>query len=262
MAKVQLIRTGPIPFPDSAETRETGTDGGFVFESVPDGEYALGTGGVQSGAADRFGRLMRGGLDLRAGHPIESIELKLARPGSIAGNIVGTHDEPVAYAGVFVRDESGEVLHGWSPCSSDETGAFSYAGIAPGRYTVSARDATLAAPDGPVIEVREGEVTRSDIQLRRATVLNLGFEDASGEPINGIYRIRDERGRDVADLHGTASAMAYGTWNPLASRQRRGPLPPGKYTVRADTAGGLTASAEVTLLGEFEKELVLRIPAK
>ncbi|MFT7678263.1 MAG: hypothetical protein ACI8QC_002249, partial [Planctomycetota bacterium] len=117
----------------------------------------------------------------------------------------------------------------------------------------------LTARESAPLTVRAGQTTKSALVLEAGTILWLRIMDGSGDPIAASISVRDEEGREVTGLVGMADLQAlYMDGAFSMSEHRLGPLPPGKYRVRAE-ADGVVAEKPVRLRGGEEKRLTLRL---
>ena len=89
--------------------------------------------------------------------PWRDVDLVLPEPGGILAHILGPDGKPLGGVTLFVRDANGRPLESISMLQSGADGVAKAAGLAPGRYTVSARGKGLASRSGPALTVRAGE---------------------------------------------------------------------------------------------------------
>ena len=190
---------------------------------------------------------------------LDSVDLQLATSCSLSGFVRDADGKAVAGATVFVRDSRGECLARMSSCKSDERGEYTYAGLAPGSYTVSARAGARAARETASIAVREDASARMDLTLEAGTMLRVATSDKGDKAVRAGVSVTNEQGLEVGDLQtseGFQELMADG-WS--TSDQKLGPLPPGKYVVTATTPSGKSTKQSVTLSGESELAIKLRV---
>ncbi len=244
------------------EGRSADADGRYVATHLRPGIYTVRAGGGSrfgGGADDPFGVEIVTGVRVEEDRTVDGIDLHLRSSGSIEGTVTDRSDKPVGGVAIYVRDERGLLLASVSPATSEPNGHFLYKGVAPGRFTVSARGQGLAACDGPVVDVRKGEVSEVELQVDAATMLNVTVEDEQGESIRASIQVIDERGHEVAAMYsqtGMESMMMEG----LDSKKTRvGPLPAGKYEVYATDKEGRTSSKPVNLSGKDERNLRIKI---
>lgn len=264
-ARVELIppdhRRSPVSVRETYRV-ESDPAGRFEFTDLEPGRYALATGGDDSQAAEDCARLVSGGIELDGERVHDGIEMRLSRTGRITGTVLGPDGEPHPGALVFVRDERGQILEprlGFSVRTSDGLGRFVCDDVGPGRYTVSARTRSLAAPDTEPVVVREGEASSTQVVLERATILVMSLERADGREVLPIFSVRDQFDRDVGSLKSMVRVQSLITDGIFSPTQRFGPFPPGRYRVRAETASGESVVDEVTLDGQPEERVLFRL---
>ncbi|MGK0217407.1 MAG: protocatechuate 3,4-dioxygenase beta subunit, partial [Planctomycetota bacterium] len=256
-----VARTDSMLGGQYAEIR-TDSAGAFDLKGLRPGVYRLGAGGAApfSGqGADTLGRISIGGVRIGEDEWKRGLQLELPDPGSIEVTVTNNQGNPLPGATLFVRDAEGRMLEPFSLVKSDGSGKVSYNSIAPGEYTITARVGELTARESAPLTVRAGQTTKSALVLEAGTILWLRIMDGSGDPIAASISVRDEEGREVTGLVGMADLQAlYMDGAFSMSEHRLGPLPPGKYRVRAE-ADGVVAEKPVRLRGGEEKRLTLRL---
>ncbi len=237
--------------------------GRFSFASLRAGRYSL--------RAGEFGRFFASeeepdysiavvsGLELDEGAALTGIELSLSKPGTIRGVVRDPEGKPVVDVSVFVRAESGAVLNPMSTCLTDGKGTFRFTSAAPGSYTLSARSANGASRESASIAVSEGQETEAELVLEPGTLLVVSVEDEKGGSLRAQVSVLDEAGRDVAGLLQSDAQEKLLTEGFSSSEHRVGPLVAGSYRVVATGMDGTSAEAKVTLAGQPEHRLRLRV---
>ena len=240
----------------------TEADGTFDIRALRAGTYRLSAGGASpfSGALQApYGRVTSGDLALGEDQWLRDVELRLPEPGVLDVTVVDAAGNPLPQATVFVRDEHGRMLEPFSMVVTDGAGHCAYEGVAPGEVTVSARIANLTCAESEVVRVPEGGRVAVTLHLEQGTILWIRVRDADGDPTAAELSVTDETGREMTGMFGMQDLQALymeGQFSP--HEHRLGPLPPGRYEVTA-TVGGETEDKKVTLRGEAEKRLTLRI---
>lgn len=122
----------------------TNSEGFFEFDllgpgtytlRVPDGEW------LNRPPPDyKKGRVLHTGLELPENGSLLGLEIRLAPEGRLSGQALDASGAPVAGAWICLRDASGRTMSVSWETRSDATGHFEISSIAPGTYTVSARD--------------------------------------------------------------------------------------------------------------------------
>jgi protocatechuate 3,4-dioxygenase beta subunit len=261
---VQLMRDTSgvsIMTMDGPRSEATDSNGRYAFDDLAVGTYAVAAGGSSGmfGEESSYGRVVRGGLHVEKDRVLDPIDLKLTGSGKITGTVRDTNGDPVAGASVFVRDAQGELLARMSACTSDETGEYTYKGLAPGNYTVSARAGTRAARDSASTSVHEGESAHVDLTLEPGTILRVSAVDKSDKPLKAGISVKDEHGFELASMQSMDAMQDFLSGGVSSTEQKFGPLPSGKYVVTATTFDGKSAKKPVTLKDQDERKVVVRI---
>jgi protocatechuate 3,4-dioxygenase beta subunit len=238
-------------------------NGRFEFTDLHPGTFAVAAGGSMGrrfmSEDSAHGRCVRGGLRVEADKVLDGVELELSKPGQITGRVVDANGEPVASATVYVRDAQGELLHRFSACATDATGRYTYEGVAPGKYTLCARTTTLAAPDSKPVSVHEGQASEVDLALEPGTWVRISTEGADQKLLRAAISIKNDRDQEVSQMIAFDALQAMFTEGISSTEKRVGPLPPGKYLVSATTKDGKTTKKSITLKGQDERKVVLRL---
>lgn len=240
----------------------TGSDGSYTIQWLAAGSYTVGAGGrplVNLADSDSpFGREVRHGITLGAGEMKYGVDFELEPAGGIAGKVVHADGSPAVNASVFVRDANGQLLERISLIATGAQGSFTYPGISPGRYTVSARLADQASANAVTIDVAAGKTPKVELQLEPGTMLEVSVVDSEYEPLAADLVVLDSDGHDVAGLFGLGDLQAMLNDEFSTTVRRIGPLPPGKYQV-IGRANGLEDKKPVTLKGQTVRKVKLRI---
>ena len=214
---------------------------------------------IDDNPAKYGGRVVRTGLKVDEGKALDGIDFELEEPCDSRGKVVDAQGAAVKDAGIFVRDESGTALDRFSMIMSGADGTFTYTGVSPGTYHVTARGKGLASADSAPLRVSEGEDASVELVMHPATKLVVEVVDDEGTPLAARVSVVDSAGREMQGLFAW-SELASGFEGGFDSKQSTiGPLPPGSYTVSATTEGGGKASKPVTLDGPPERRLKLRV---
>ncbi len=244
---------------------ETASDdqGRFSFEGLAPGKYSIAAGGIRADhatfGAPAFGRSVVTGLQVGRDKVLEGVEIRLGKPGSIAGTVRDSDGQPVAGATVFARDANGELLHAFSGVVTGSDGRFTYAGIADGSYTLSARSKTLVSPESAAVLVRDGKSVDVELAVAPGTTLVVSIEDKDGTALRASFSVKDDRGREMAqmmDASGIEGVMLGGI---SSTENKVGPLAAGEYKVSATSFDGRSASKTVKLRGQDERSVKLRL---
>lgn len=243
---------------------QTDAEGRYDIQTLRPGDYVLTAGGMQMGgifgAEAAHGRELRSDIRVAEGDWLRDVDFRLRKPGKVDVNVVGEDGKPIAKAAIFVRDAAGNLLDRFSMTVSDETGLAHYGGLAPGEYSFSSRMDVRASAEGARVKLGEGEAKSVQLVLQGATMLLVQIVDAQGEHVQAPVSVVDEAGREVAGMYGLNEIMElFGKNGVDFDTARVGPLPPGKYKVSAQTEDGRKGSKPVTLTGQPERKLTLRV---
>lgn len=258
-ARVSLSTTGGMRTDQlmGGNTAEivSGPGGAFTLDGLRSGTYRVAAGGATlfgAGGAEH-GRVVRTGIALGENEALEGVDLVLPRPGSLAVTVKGRDGAPRAEATVFVRDEGGEPIDPLSFVRTDASGHAKIEGLAPGRYTVSARWKGEASGESALVGVRAGAESSAAVVLDPGTVVRVALRrKGDGAPPMGSIQVFDDAGREVTGIFGlTELQELYQSGAYSRSEHRLGPLAPGRYRVLVRTASG-EEDRRVTLRGEPE----------
>ncbi|MFN0242309.1 MAG: carboxypeptidase regulatory-like domain-containing protein [Planctomycetota bacterium] len=240
----------------------TDESGAYEHADLEPGTYTVAAGGAafqyRNETTAQYGRTMRTGIEVGADATVEGVDLVLPLPGKLGGTVKDTSGMPVAGATVFVRDASGEPLTRLSSVTTDAAGRFVYAGVGPGVYSLSARTKSLASNESAPVSVREGTQTEVALVMEPGTMVIVTVTEGDA-PARASVTVRDEKGREMSQLVSLAAIERLLTEGVAQKERRIGPLPSGEYTIEASTPDGRTAKKRVTLRGQEDRTVVLRL---
>jgi len=239
----------------------TDSEGRYSFKNVEPGTYTVRAGGTSpfGGGDGSYGTELVGSVRLAEGEHLRDVDVHLSHPGRIEGHVRSAAGEPAIGAAVFVRDASGRLLSPFSGCVTNASGKFSYEGISPGAVTVSARFGDQAAPESSGVEIRAGEAARVDLQLEGGTMLIVSVEGEGGQPQRVQVRVMDKDGREYSGM-AAPKQLEQSLARGFSSHEHTvGPLPAGRYKVIATTPDGKQHKKPVTLRGQAERKLRIRV---
>jgi hypothetical protein len=144
--------------------------------------------------------------------------------------------------------------------ASDENGVAHYGGLAPGEFSFSSRMDVRASAEGARVKVGEGESKSVKLVLQGGSLLLVQVQDTEGKNVQAAISVLDSQGHEAGAMYGLKELMEQFSKNGLDFVTTRvGPLPPGKYTVSARTSDGKTGTKPVTLTGQPERKLTVRV---
>ena len=189
---------------------------------------------------------------------LSDVDFQLQAPGALEISVTDTAGNPISGAYVFVRDSRGQVLEPFSLFQTDGAGKFEQQGLAPGEYTVTARQGSLVSTESAPVTVNTESTKKLNLRVDSGAVLWIRIRDKEG-PTRASVRVVDSEGREWGGMFGMDDLqMLYLDKGFSPNEHRIGPLPPGKYRVYAE-AEGLEAAKPVTLRGGEERKLTVRL---
>ncbi|MFN0242310.1 MAG: carboxypeptidase regulatory-like domain-containing protein [Planctomycetota bacterium] len=227
-------------------------DGTFSFQHVPPGRFALSTQETTNAelVQRRYAVARKNGIELAANGAVLDVELVLAIAAMVEGDVFGPNGERYVGAQVFAFDADREPVDTFSRVVTDAAGHFRVSGLSEGHAYLVARDRDLVSTSGPIV-VKSGETAQAKLVLARGTTVGLDMRDTDGNGFGSRPAVVDVHGLDHTSI-----------WGPMWTRSeaatltgwRAGPLPPGRYVVRArDTSLG-DWSATIDVSGEKEEQ--------
>jgi hypothetical protein len=241
----------------------TRADGTFEFEFLRAGTYSVAAGGTLAGGAfggaGSNGRVVKRDIRVGEGEHREGVDFRLKGAGTVVGTVLDDAGKPVQSASIFVRDADGNLMERFSMNASGPDGKFEYTGLAPGTYTVEARWHGLASPEGVRVRVEEGEPAEATVRLAPGTMLVVAVVGEDDERVRATVSVLDARDRQVNGMLGFAEIMDRMQGGFASDEQVVGPLPAGSYTVVVIADDGRRTTKPVTLSGQAERKLKIRL---
>jgi hypothetical protein len=247
---------------DMNRSATTDADGRFELSDLAPGLYTLragGGGGGFAGGRSSWGVAVRSGIEVKDSATPTQVELRLEAPGVIAGAVLDAEGRALPEASIFVRDSAGVLLNPFSSTRTDAQGKFRFEAAAPGVYSVSARASGAVSGESQSVRVSAGGVAEVELRAVPGTMLVLEIDSGSGAVVRTNVRVLDSAGRDHASMvsfDGLQSVLSGGA---SAAKRRIGPLAPGKYKVIVTPPGGASITKPVTLSGQAERALKVRL---
>ncbi|MCI0586489.1 MAG: carboxypeptidase-like regulatory domain-containing protein [Planctomycetes bacterium] len=242
---------------------QTNSEGGYRFEGVKPGRYTVAAGGPTIFGSDPkgFGRAIRSGLAIGEATEMKGIDFALRPGGTILGTVRDSANHPVEGASLFFRDEDGAVVNRMSEIFTDGGGGFRAPGLASGTYRVLARapGSGIGSLDGVVVTA--GQERRVSVVLAPGTELTARVADAEGKPVAGAQAaLFDASGEAVSGLQGISDFVEFFRKGaPGLGEVRVGAYPPGSYRLRVTATGFKPREVSLSLGGEPEKSVDVRV---
>ncbi len=194
-------------------------------EAVTDAEGRFRLEGIGRAAvrlsvrAPGYARATRSGV--RAG---SSVELYLFPGATLSGSVRDDAGRPVR--GALVRAQGDTAWEAPAPERTDESGRFVMAGVAPGEYTLVAREGGRAPGIAVVVVEPLGEASAS-LVLSDGGFVTGRIVDAEGRPLAGRARVEEYEGKALPPFASDMLVAAAGADGAFAL----GPLPLGSLEV-------------------------------
>jgi hypothetical protein len=242
---------------------QTDAEGRYDADYLRAGTYTVAAGGVPLGGllggVSKGGRRVLAGVRLSDGQWLESVDFRLEEPAELTGTVLDPSGTPVSGASVFVRDDAGQLLERFSLATTDGAGRFTYPGLAPGRYQVSARKSDQVSEESAPVSVAAGGSANVSVTLLDGTVLRIAVVDRTGAELEATVSVVDSEGREVSGMLSMSDVMERVGESFSSEEHRVGPLADGKYTVTATQADGRTKTRSVQVNGQGERKVKLRL---
>ncbi len=240
---------------------ETSTDisGRYEIPDLDPGSYFLSAGGAlyhESSSRARYARVRRE-ISLGRDEWKRDADFLLPAPGRIEVHVTFLDGGPAGDASIYVWDAGGNVLEVLGLCKTDASGRATYAGLAPGEYTICARRGELASEEVEGIRIEADETTRVELEVDSAGWLVVRTRDGAGNPVGSALSITDSEGREHANLLGEIEIDTY-VYSAATGEYRVGPLPPDRYRVTALTPDGSSETKRVSVKADAERKVTLR----
>ncbi|MFQ5748789.1 MAG: collagen binding domain-containing protein, partial [Planctomycetota bacterium] len=224
-------------------TSSSDAKGEAVFDFLAPGRYTVAAGQAAmpifpsgKGRASR----MAGPVTISEDQDEEqTVEIRLEKEARLRVTVTDTRGDPVAGAGVFFLDPSGQPLSAFSLKSTDARGIVELGALPPGPGRVLARKEGAGQVETEV-RLQSGETTEVPLTLEAGTMVYVQVTDKEGKPATGIQAILlDARGAPLSLLYsGVAAATQAGLSFLKGGEQKIGPVPPGTYSVLLAKPGG------------------------
>jgi len=256
------VQTGSMLGGHYAEAT-TDEGGRYTFRYLRPGTYTVAAGGALFGGAlgttTTGGRRLRSGVTVGENQLVDGVDFELAAPCDLKGRVRDSNGAPVQDASIFVRNADGRLVDRFSMTTTGPDGRFNYTGVEPGEYFVSARTKDRASTDSAAVRVTHENSGDVELVVQAGSKLVVEVVDGEGQAVQALVTVLDAQGREVQGMLGfseLSSAFAEGF---DSSQQTIGPVPPGTYTVVALGPDGARAQKPVTLDGQAERRLKLRL---
>ena len=244
---------------DQAVSRE---DGSYALEALEAGRYTVRANAASWGgrANSDWGTAVRSGIEVGVDETRAGVDFRLETAGSVEGLVLRSDGVPLSGASLFFRDVEGRMVSSVSSTTTNAAGEFRYEGLAPGEYSVSVRAEAYASSEVTRLRVAADETTEVRVEVEAATTLVVSVEEEDGAAMRARFEVFDEDGKEVGTLMTVDALRSMFNQGGSALEQKIGPLPAGRYTVRATLSDGQTSEKRVLLRGRpGEKQVRLKL---
>ncbi|MFT7485090.1 MAG: hypothetical protein ACI9F9_000936 [Candidatus Paceibacteria bacterium] len=241
----------------------TESDGTYSIEYLSPGTYTVAAGGATMsgmfGNDSVGGRVLRDQLEVKDGQWLEEIDFRLVEAGELTGIVRGADGAPVVGAVVFARDAAGRLLDRFSMVFTDAGGKFKYIGVAEGDYRVTAKKDDMVSLPSDLVHVKGGGSGAAEVELQDGCTLLVSVIDRSGNATRPRISVRDSQGNEMAGMLSVQQIFNDFGRGFSSKEQAVGPLPPGKYRVQATRMDGTETHKNITVSGQKERHVKLRV---
>jgi RNA polymerase sigma-70 factor (ECF subfamily) len=243
---------------------QTAGDGRYEFTGLRSGTYIVMAGGTSvsatATAAPAYARVLREDIALGEGERVVDVDFDLPQHGAVKVRVLDTELEPLGGMTVFARDASGTVVDPVSSAATDAAGWCTLDGLAPGAYTLLAQGKRRVTAVGQDVTVTAGEEARAELTVVPGTMLRVALRDATGLPVRGWVKVTTADGSEMGGMIAMVEIYELyydGVFSPTDPAV--GPLPPGRYQVEVTAFPGRTGHASVSVEGERERGVTVRV---
>ncbi len=231
VAGAQAALVSPEGPPRMAASAQTGADGTFRMDDVPDGSYQLRADarGYATAAADPRVEI--------AGAPVTGLEVQLSAGTAVRGRLIGLEPQEAAGAQVTALMEAKRLF---SAGLVRPDGSYEIKGLMPGHWKVSA------------VAGRSGRTAQAAVEIGGATAEeHLDLELKGGLRLTGtVLRAgQPAAGMHVGIRHLKAGSGGTATTNHEGRFELAG-LEPGPYQISVAVSNGSFQSQTITLAGD------------
>ncbi|QDU83423.1 Nickel uptake substrate-specific transmembrane region [Planctomycetes bacterium Pla163] len=241
----------------------TDADGRYEARYLRPDSYSVAAGGAafagMLGGGSVHGRATRAGVHVSDGERFGPVDFVLEPAVKLTGRVIDGSGAPVAGASVFARGEDGALVDRISYVTSDAAGRFGYDGLAAGTYRVSARKGERVSLESQPFAIDAESTGEPVLTLEQGTVLVVRIAAEDG-PVHDVrVSVTDDGGHEFAGLLSMSEMLADLGRAASSTERRVGPLAPGAYTVAVTHPDGRSRSRRVSVDGQAEKAVSLRL---
>ena len=237
----------------------TDAEGYYTFDYLRSGTYRVTAGGSMMflESTNVLATSTLEDVQVETGERVSGVDFRLQAACKLSGKVVDETGAPVARASIFVEDSAGSWVDALSMISTGADGRFEIDGIPEGRATVFARAKGLASLGVQTTVTRDSD-NELELLVQTGTELILRPIGKDNQPVKATVRVV---GPDDREFHGLMALeeIMSGTRGWSSTEQIVGPLPPGKYVVFAELPDGRKVKKTVTLKGQAQRKLKLRL---
>ncbi len=210
----------------------TGGDGGFDIGGLADATYRV------RAMREGYGSEVVDNVAVKDGEGPASLTIRLGPGGTVTGFIRNPQGTPITDASIEALNDKGQRLSIVNLVTSSSDGAYTYGGLAPGKYTFTATKQGFA-PETKQITVTTGDALTVDFALLKGGRIDVSVTGSSSQPIEkAIVTLMTEGGQRVT--HGMTLDSIFST---QANRTDSNGtftiegVAPGRYRVKMERTG-------------------------
>jgi hypothetical protein len=256
LVRIHADRPGRVDHLSDFGYAITGADGGFTFQGLQEGSYALVADDqlVPSGAERIGGRV--DGIRVAAGEPPSDVVLRARRAAGLVVRVTDELGAPLSRALVFAVDAVGKPFGALPVAFTGDDGKALLAGLPTGSMRVLARAAGFAPGFSGEHRAVAGLEDAAEVMLQRGTRVVATVRDGEGRALEPVLISARRAGEPWI------GAAVLGRKRTAGGEHDLGALRPGSWEFAITDALGRTTTVEREIAGGSRVALVLEVPAR
>lgn len=252
MVKCSPEGRNPIHSLYLTRTTRCDSDGNFSFRYLPAGTYR-----VQIASVIDPNSIAEDVVLIADGH-VQGLELQMGGTGKATVKVVDAEGKPVDGAFIFIQDARGNAHSTGSTRTTNGAGEIKLSKLGEGEYRFFASHGEFASKLSEVTRVSADTPATQTVQLAPGARATIQVFDGA-EPTPARLRILNDAGHEFSRTMDRIDHPKYLREGHTSAKYDLGPLPAGKYLVRAKLLDGREAQGELLLTVGVPASLELRI---